>query len=107
MDRSPKQKITLALGRKLKEAIDYNLVGDLSVYTSYLLRWEGVCTIDWQHVAKVEVTAPGEHKLLWCNEVVGRLGLDKQAIISKFEELLASSDKGRGKGKRANVPWDV
>lgn len=110
LDKSHKKLATGGLGRKLKEAIDIHLTGELSQHTSHLLKWDGVVTIDWMQLAKVEPTSYSEYKLLWSNEIAASLELPKQDIIRKLEELIAASAKGTGRGKggkAGNTEWAV
>ena len=107
-DKSHKKLASGGIGRKLKEAIDYHLTGSLSQHTSHLLKWDGVVTIDWMQLAKIEPVSYSEYRLLWSNEIVAKLDLPKQDIIRKFEELVAASAKGKEKGgKTGNTEWSV
>jgi hypothetical protein len=111
-DKSHKQLATSGLSKKLKEALDATLVGNLAVHSSHLLRWEGIITLDWIQLAKVDPISYTEHRVLWSNSAIAKFGIDKKLVLEKFDSLLAASGKGDGKGKkgtgkRGGTEWSL
>jgi hypothetical protein len=80
-NKSAKMQKTERETKRLADAVR-ELHGDKDVHA---LRKDGIVTVSWRPIAKVQVH-PGDEptKLLWLHASVSELGINRQGIIDKF-----------------------
>ena len=82
-DKSDKQLAVEQASKKLSKAIA-NLHKDRSVHC---LKRQGVVTMDWKRLAKVDVNSYREVQIQWNTLVITEYNIDKAAVRTAFDAL--------------------
>ena len=95
-DKNPKTLATASLAKKLYSAVDEYFFRSPAARGSYIhcLKWQGVIALNGQHLCKVQTDEPGQHVVLWNNDLVAQRNVCKQSILARFQELAASRRDG-------------
>lgn len=78
-DKSPKQKLTESSAKRLLKA-----VREVHGGNCHLLRREGIVTINWQHVVRVDPQPDRSVKLRWNPPMVAHHNLNKDRVTAVF-----------------------
>lgn len=82
IDKNGKQQATERQGKILRQAVQEVVGGD-----PHLLRRDGVVTINWQPLARVEPRQHQPARVLFQGPLVQQMGVDREAIRAAFERL--------------------
>ena len=101
IDKSPKTVATERLGKHMFKVLEDEM-GRLKVTKElHLLRWQGICTVDWVSLAKVVPAADRSFAIYWNMEQVESLGVDRNRVAARMAEV------ARNFGVTDNVQWSL